>query len=82
MVLAGQFLVEKECLSDYVLASSTGKNSGMALKIEAASTWALMAGEFWTRWCYEVLTRTFKEAFAVLGFRSDVSSTDLRIVGC
>jgi len=50
MVLAGQFLVEKECLSDYVLASSTGKNSGMALKIEAASTWALMAGEFWTRW--------------------------------
>jgi hypothetical protein len=43
MVLAGQFLVEKECLSDYVLASSTKKNSGMALKIEAASTWALMA---------------------------------------
>jgi hypothetical protein len=43
MVLAGQFLVEKECLSDYVLASSTKKNSGMALKIKAASTWALMA---------------------------------------
>jgi hypothetical protein len=41
-VLAGQFLVERECLNDYVPASSTKKNSGMALKIEAASTGALM----------------------------------------
>jgi hypothetical protein len=42
-VLAGQFLVEEAYLHDYVPPSSTKKNSGMTLRIEAASTIALIA---------------------------------------